>query len=129
MLAGCLNIMFYGWCNRLLLLFTFKCMSYMDLDFLSLHFLSISKLSLILTLNLIQCHTNNIKKKKKEKKEMHLIIVIFLLKEREKKGNVSDLCRLPILLHWEMKVTAVTTNNGRKFHGAWSIVITSEINW
>ena len=55
-----------------------------DLDFLSLHFLSLSKPPLILTLNLIQWHTYNIKKKK-EKKEMHLIIVIFVLKEREKK--------------------------------------------
>ena len=46
-----------------------------DLDFLSL-----SKLPLILTLNLIQWHTYNIKEKEREK------------------GNASDHCHLPILL-------------------------------
>ena len=40
-----------------------------DLDFLSLHFLSISKPPLILTLNLIQWHSYNIKNKRKRKRK------------------------------------------------------------
>ena len=105
--------------------------TYLGSGFSKPHFLSLSKPPLILTLNLIQWHTYNIKKKK-EKKEMHLIIVIFLLKEREKKRNAPDLCRLSILLHWKMKVTAVTINNGGKFMGLdqlWSLLRSIDKKW